>query len=167
MRRQSCCINWILSFVSIGIVSSAASAQGTARPACESIQYRLVDEAAPDSAHRYRKGTGESFALRDSVVLDGRAIEHIELEPSGLGEDSWDVLARLTSAGGEKMLAVSTNHPDQHIAVLLGDEILEVAVIAGPIRTVVPLRIGAPRREADSLVARANRARTGCTAPTR
>ena len=68
-----------LGFLTIAPI--ALVAQGPAR--CDSIQYRFVDNGAPTTARRYRNPrTGDSYALRDTIVLDGHGISRIDVSRS-------------------------------------------------------------------------------------
>jgi preprotein translocase subunit SecD len=135
---------------------------------CDSIQYRFVDDGAPANARRYRDPqSGRSYALRDSIVLDGRGVVQVEVRPRRVGTDTtWDVMARLTPAGTSALEAATSSHIGSMIAVLVGDEIVQTAIIQGTLRTtVIPIRTDLSRHEADSLALTARRGGAGCAAP--
>jgi TonB family protein len=141
--------------------------QAPAASRCDSIQYRFVDDGASTTARRYRSArTGESYALRDTLVLDGRGIAEVLVRSHAVGTDTtWDVIARLTPAGASAIAEASASHIGQKLAVLMGNEIVDTGIIETPLRSLVVLRIGASRGLADSLALRARRASgTGCLA---
>ena len=147
------------------VVASAPAPRGAG---CDSIQYRFVDDGAPANARRYRDPqSGQSYALRDSIVLDGRGIAQIEVRPRRVGADtSWDVMARLTPTGASALEAATASHVGSMIAVLVGDEIVQTAIIQGTLRTaVIPIRMDLSRNAADSLALHARPAGAACAVP--
>jgi len=160
-----------LAFLHSADASVVVSAPVPTGARCDSIQYRFVDDGAPANARRYRNPqNGQSYALRDSIVLDGRGIVQIEVRPRRVGTDTtWDVMARLTPAGTSALEAATAGHIGSMIAVLVGDEIVQTAIIQGTLRTtVIPIRTDlSSRHEADSLALKARRGGAGCAAPNR
>ena len=159
---------WLSRFM-LGLLVApiALAAQAPTGARCDSIQYRFVDDGAPATARRYRSSqNGQSYALRDSIVLDGHGIAQIEARPRRVGTDtSWDVMARLTPTGTSALTAATATHVGSTIAVLVGDEIVQTAIIQSELRTtVLPIRTDLSRHAADSLALRARRAGPGCTA---
>jgi cyanophycinase len=147
---------------------SALPAQAPTGARCDSIQYRFVDDAAPTTARRYRNAeTGQSYTLRDSIVLDGHGIAQIEVRPRRNGADTtWDLMARLTPTATSALTAATASHVGSTIAVLVGDEVVQTAIIQSALRTtVLPIRTDLSRHVADSLALRARRVGGGCTAP--
>ena len=143
----------------------ALSAQAPSGTRCDSVQYRFVDAEAPTTARHYRYAQpGQSYALRDSIVLDGHDIVGIEVQRGLFGTDTtWTVMARFTPAGASALTAATASHIGSMIAVLVGDEIVQTAIIQGSLRTaLLPVQMDLSRRAADSLAARLRRT-TGCT----
>lgn len=110
---------------------------------------------------------GQSYALRDSIVVNGRGIAEIQVSARRVGTDTtWDVIARLTPAGASAMSAATARNLGETLALLLGDVITESGIIESPLGPQAPVRIGAARQEADSLAVRARRASgTSCNVP--
>ena len=101
---------------------------------------------------------GRWYALRDSIVVDGRGIAEIQVSAHAAGTDTtWDVTARLTPAGASAMAAATGHHLGQTLAVLLGDTIVEHGIIEGPLASRVPVRLRVTRGKADSMAVRARR----------
>jgi len=147
-----------LGFLTIAPI--ALVAQGPAR--CDSIQYRFVDNGAPTTARRYRNPrTGDSYALRDTIVLDGHGIARIDVLSRRVGTDTmWDVAARLTPAGAAALETATASHIGSMIAVLAGgagDGIVQTAIIQSPLRTLIPIRTDLSRAAADSIAVQARR----------
>ena len=146
---------------------SALPARAPTGAPCDAIQYRFVDAEAPTTARRHRNvQTGQSYALRDSIVLDGHDIIQIDVQRGLVGADTaWNVMARLTPAGASALTAATASHIGSMIAVLAGDEIVQTAIIQSTLRTVVvPVQTDLSRRAADSLAARLRRTTSaGCT----
>jgi hypothetical protein len=138
------------------MLASCLSAQQVAQGRCESIQLRFVNETPPQGAQRYRQhSTGQSFALTDTVALDGRGIDHVYLDPFTEGTDTvWTVVANVKAPFVGRLSALVATHRDGHLAVLIGDELVQTAVIAGPVTSNAPLRIMTSKRIADSLARR-------------
>jgi preprotein translocase subunit SecD len=110
---------------------------------------------------------GQTYALRDSIVVDGRGIAEIKVWAHGVGTDTtWDVIAELTPAGATAMAAATGRNLGQTLAVVLGDTILAEGVIERPLRSRAVVRLGLSREEAKSLAVRARRAiGTNCGVP--
>ena len=148
-----------VALLAVAVTPVVLSGQTSAPARCDSIQYRLVDQGAPMTAKRYRSvQDGQSFALRDSIVMDGLGIAEVRVWARGVGTDTtWDVLAQLTPAATSAVAAVTARSLGQTLAVLLGDAIVDHAIIGGTFGSRIPLRIGATHSEADSLAARVRR----------
>jgi preprotein translocase subunit SecD len=158
-----------LSTLALALVALAPiplAAQGR----CDSIQYHFIDDGAPASARRYRYApNGQSYALNDSLVLDGRGIASLDVRTDRISPDTtWSVIARLTPAGASSIAAATASHVGHMLVVLVGDEIIQTAIIESALRTSIPLRTDLTRAAADSLASRARRfSGTGCIAPSR
>jgi preprotein translocase subunit SecD len=135
---------------------SRLPAQQPVQARCEAIQVRFVNETPRKGAHRYReRSTRESYALTDTAAFDGRGIQDIWIEPFKDGRDTlWTVVANIKSPIAEKVSALFASHRDGHMGVLVGDELIQTAVIAGPVTSRVPLRIMVSKPIADSLLRR-------------
>jgi preprotein translocase subunit SecD len=156
------------AWFAVAITPVALFGQVSRTTRCDSIQYRFVDEAAPMSARRYPSiQDAESYALRDSIVVDGRGIADIQVWGHRVGTDStWDVIARLTPAGTSAMASATGRNLGQTLVALLGDTITEHGIIESPLASRVPVRLGVTRAEADSVADRARRVSgTSCTIP--
>jgi preprotein translocase subunit SecD len=110
---------------------------------------------------------GQSYALRDSIIVDGRGVAEIRVSAHGVGTDTtWDVTAELTPAGATAMAAATARNLGQTLAVLLGDTIMAQGIIERPLRSRALVQLGVTRGEADSLAVRARRAiGTNCGVP--
>jgi hypothetical protein len=160
--------SWLPACFALAITPVVLVGQTSTASRCDSIQYRFIDEGAPTTArHHPSLDDGESYALRDSTVVEGRDIAEIEVLPHRVGSDSsWDVIARLTPAGTSAMTAVTGRHLGQTLVVLLGDTIIEHGIVEAPLKSRVPLRLGVTHRAADSLATRARRlSGTSCHVP--
>ncbi len=135
-------------------------AQQSGQPRCESIQLRFVNETPPKGAHRYReRSTGKSYVLTDTVALDARGIEDVYLEPfKDVRDTVWTVVANVRPAFAPAMSALVAAHLDGHMGILIGNELIQTALIAGPVRSKAPLRIMTSKPIADSLARRARAA---------
>jgi preprotein translocase subunit SecD len=142
--------------VIIGVIAAGLASTETAQGRCESIQVRFVNETPPRGAHRYReRSTGESYALTDTVALDGRGIQDVSLDPFKNGLDTvWTVVANVKATFARAMSTLVAAHRDGHLGVLMGNELVQTAVIAGPLTSRVPLRIMTSKPIADSLARR-------------
>ncbi len=77
------------------------------------------------------------------------------VEPFKDGLDTlWTVVANVKSPFVKAMSALVATHRDGHMGVLIGNELIQTAVIAGPVRSTVPLRIMTSKSIADSLARR-------------
>jgi preprotein translocase subunit SecD len=143
------------------LASASSAAQTKANARCETVQFRLTREDAPESVRRYvQVGSHDSYALNDTVVADARSIANVEVMPS-YGVDSLrDVIIVLNSSGAADLHRLAAAHIDQHFAVLLDDELIFVAVIAGPTGEQVPIQLGVTAARANAVRAAVNRART-------
>jgi hypothetical protein len=154
MQRLMVSIRFVLS---AGLISaSPLPAQQHVQDRCEPVQVRFVNETPSKGARRYReRSTGKSYALADTVALDGRGIQDVYLEPFKDGPDTvWTVVANVKSSFDGAMSALVAAHRDGHLGVLIGTELVQTAVIAGPVSSRVPLRIMTSKRIADSLALR-------------
>jgi preprotein translocase subunit SecD len=136
--------------------ASRLPAQQVVQARCESIQVRFVNETPPKGARRYReRSTGKSYVLTDTVALDGRGIQDVYLEPFKDGPDTvWTVLVNVKSPFAEAMAALVATHREGHLGVLIGNELVQTAVIAGPVTSRAALRIMTSKPIADSLARR-------------
>jgi preprotein translocase subunit SecD len=158
----------VAAWLAVAVTPVLLSGQTSSTPRCDSIQYRFVDQGAPTTGPRRRSvQDGQSYALRDSIVVDGRGIAEIQVWAHGVGTDTtWDVTARLTPAAASAMAAATSRHLGQTLAVLLGDTIIDHGIIERPLGARLPVRLGVTRREADSLAVRVRRAiGTSCNVP--
>jgi hypothetical protein len=159
-------ISVVAAWLAVAPVVLPGQTSTTAR--CDLIQYRFIDQGATFGAPRHRSlQDGQSYALRDSMVIDGRGIAEIRVLAHGVGGDTtWDVTAQLTPAGTSAMAAATGRNLGETLAVLWGDTILEHGVLQTALRSRVPVRLGVTRAEADSLAVRARRASgTSCHIP--
>lgn len=147
----------VAAWLAVAVTPVVLSGQTSNAVRCDSIQYRFVDQGAPMTARRYRSiQDGQSYALRDSIVLDGRGIAEIQVWGHRVRTDTtWDVNARLTPAGASAMAAATAHNVGEALATLLGDVIVANGIIESPLGPRAAVRIGATRRAADSLAARA------------
>jgi len=144
----------------LAIVISPAMLSGqTSNARCDSISFRFVDQSNPRTAPLHRSiQDGESYALRDSALVNGRGIAEIRVWAHRGGSDTtWDVLARLTPAGASAMTAATSRNIGHMMAALLGDTIVANAIIEAPLGASVPVRVGVTHKEADSVAARVRR----------
>jgi preprotein translocase subunit SecD len=143
------------------LLAGRLTAQTSTRPRCESVQLRFVDETPAHGALGYRdRGTGKLYALTDTVVLDGRGLQDVYIESWAASphDTLWTVIATVKPASADSLSATLARHLKHRIAVLIGDEIVETAVVEGPLHAKLPLRIQVSKPIADSLVLRLRRA---------
>ena len=138
------------------VLADSLPAQQHVQHRCESIQMRFVNETPSKGARRYReRSTGRSYAFTDTVALDGRGIQDVYLEAFKDGRDTvWTVVANVKAPFAEAMSALIATHRDGHLGILIGTELVQTAVIAGPMTARAPLRIMTSKRIADSLALR-------------
>jgi hypothetical protein len=152
-----------LWWIAGAVLASHLPAQVPTQPRCEVIQLRFVDDAPAPSARRYReRDTGVSYAVTDTVALDTRGIQDVAADPFvESGHDTvWTVLATVRPAMADGLSAITAKHIEQHAAVLIGDELVQSALIQGPVRSKLALRIHVSKAIADSLVLRVREAIT-------
>lgn len=156
-----------LAFLAGALLAGPAAAQRPIPARCEAIQIRVVDEKPRGSAQSYVDPiTGDSYVLTDAVVLDGRAMQDVYAESfvGSPGDTVWNVVATVKPASADSLSAIGGRLFNRHVAVLIGDEVLQTSIVKGPLHTFVPLRIGASKTIADSLVLRVRRAvAAGCS----
>jgi preprotein translocase subunit SecD len=156
----------LAAFLLLSYNPAIVSGQSPEHPKCETLQFRFVDESSPSGARRYvdTSQNGE-YSLRDTVVLDGRGIDSIRVTAHRfLGDTVWDVSARVIPAAARAWGDATASHVGQRIVVLLGDEIVQTAIIESRIGARTGIRLNATHRVADSLALRARRAVAGCSA---
>lgn len=149
-------ISRVVAWLALALTPPVLSGQTSNTARCDSIQYRFVNPSAQFSAPRYRSiQDGQSYALRDSIVLDGRGIAEIRVSPHPVGTDTtWDVTAKLTPAGESAMAAATAHNLGETLVARLGDVIIANGIIESPLGPRALVRHGVAHREADSLAAR-------------
>lgn len=153
-------MQWVVPIFLIGAIAPSVAAQTAARVRCDSIQYRFVDTTAAPSRRRYRDpGSGRSYALKDTIVLQAADIQRVSTWRGRLGRDTvWDVVATLT-ADGARRFAVSTGaHVGQIIAVRVGEELTTTALVESSLGGRVPIITNVSAAVADSVLARVQHA---------
>jgi hypothetical protein len=150
------------------LLAGSVAAQRPLRTRCDAVQMRLVDETRAGSPHSYSDpATGKTYVLTDAVVADGRSMQDVYAESfvNAPGDTLWTVMSSVKPAAVDSLAAASARLHGRHIAVLIGDEVLQTAVVEGPLNKFVALRIGTSKAIADSLVLRVRQAiGVGCAA---
>jgi hypothetical protein len=138
------------------LLAAPSGAQRPSAARCERIQVRLVSESPAQGARRYTDpATRNAYSLTDTVALDGRAVQGLDRESfvDAPGDTLWSILATIRPASANSVTAFFDRYRDRHVAVLIGEDIVQTAMIAGAVH-IVPLRIQTSRVIADSLMLR-------------
>jgi hypothetical protein len=152
-------MRWAATSLAIGFMAPQLGAQSAARTPCESVQYGFVDSTASSRSRRFQDPrTGGSFALKDTTVLTS-AIERVTVWPHRIGRDTaWDVIAKFTASAADTLASVTGTHVGQIIAIRIGDDIVETAIINSSLRSTIAFAVDASKATADSVAARVKRA---------
>ena len=150
----------IAAWLAIAVAPVVVSGQTSSTTRCDAIQYRFVNQGTPNTVpRRHSIQDGRSYALSDSIVVDGRDVAEIQVFAHAVGTDTtWDVSARLTPAGAGSMAAATGSNRGRTLVALFGDTILAQGVIESQLGPRVPVRLGVTHLEAESLAARVRRA---------